>query len=70
MQTDRSATQPPRSPRPAGPRLLYARPGIVVTAERFTVGRNTWPVAEITQLRIDRGRTTGSRSGPSPCPAR
>ncbi|WFF06754.1 DUF6232 family protein [Micromonospora sp. WMMD1076] len=55
MQTDRSATQPPRSPRPAAPRLLYGRPGIVVTAERFTVGRNSWPVAEITQLRTDRG---------------
>ncbi|AXO36315.1 DUF6232 family protein [Micromonospora sp. B006] len=52
MQTDRSATQPPR---PATPKLLYARPGIVVTAERFTVGRNTWPVAEITQVRTDRG---------------
>ncbi|MFD6610787.1 DUF6232 family protein [Micromonospora chalcea] len=52
MQTDRSATQPPR---PATPKLLYARPGIVVTAERFTVGRNTWSVAEITQVRTDRG---------------
>ncbi|WFE42012.1 DUF6232 family protein [Micromonospora sp. WMMD998] len=49
MQTDRSSTHPP------APTLLYARPGIVVTGERFTVGRSTWPVAEITQLRTARG---------------
>ncbi|GAB3087862.1 DUF6232 family protein [Micromonospora schwarzwaldensis] len=52
MQTDRSATPPPRA---TAPGLLYARPGIVVTAERFTVGRTSWPVAEITQLRTARG---------------
>ncbi|MFI5836392.1 DUF6232 family protein [Micromonospora sp. NPDC051300] len=46
MQTDRPSTTPT---------LLYARPGIVVTAERFTVGRNSWPVAGITQLRTARG---------------
>lgn len=56
MQTDGSATRPPRSPKPtAAPTLLYARPGIVVTAERFTVGRNSWPVAELTQLWTTRG---------------
>ncbi|MCZ7435793.1 DUF6232 family protein [Micromonospora sp. WMMC241] len=46
MQTDRSST---------APTLLYARPGIVVTAERFSVGRTSWPVADITQLRTARG---------------
>ncbi|SCL39142.1 hypothetical protein GA0070624_6463 [Micromonospora rhizosphaerae] len=57
MQTDGSATQPPRSPKASGatPTLLYARPGIVVTAERFTVGRNSWAVAELTQLWTTRG---------------
>ncbi|MFC0031804.1 DUF6232 family protein [Micromonospora chaiyaphumensis] len=54
MQTDGSTTRPPRSPG-AGSTLLYARPGIVVTGERFTVGRNSWPVAEITQLWTTRG---------------
>ncbi|MGC4893047.1 DUF6232 family protein [Micromonospora sp. DT31] len=52
MQTDSSATPPPR---PAAPTLLYTRAGIVVTAERFTVGRNTWTVAEITHLATARG---------------
>ncbi|NES28903.1 hypothetical protein GCE86_19885 [Micromonospora terminaliae] len=55
MQTDGSSTRPPRSPGAAGSTLLYARPGIVVTGERFTVGRNSWPVAEITQLWTTRG---------------
>ncbi|MEH0936090.1 DUF6232 family protein [Micromonospora psammae] len=35
--------------------LLYARPGIVVTTERFTVGRNTFAVADLTHLRTGRG---------------
>ncbi|MFG2057065.1 DUF6232 family protein [Micromonospora sp. NPDC048930] len=55
MQTDGSTARPPRSPRAANPTLLYARPGIVVTAERFTVGRSSWPVAELTQLWTTRG---------------
>ncbi|MEV0004047.1 DUF6232 family protein [Micromonospora sp. NPDC050980] len=55
MQTDRPSTHPPRPPRPRAPTLLYARPGIVVTAERFSVGRNSWPIADITQLRTARG---------------
>lgn len=55
MQTDGSTTRPPRSPGAASSTLLYARPGIVVTGERFTVGRNSWPVAEITQLWTERG---------------
>lgn len=57
MQTDGSATHPPRSPKATGakPTLLYARPGIVVTGERFTVGRNSWPVVELTHLRTSRG---------------
>ncbi|MFU8851962.1 DUF6232 family protein [Micromonospora sp. SL1-18] len=55
MQTDGSTTRPPRPPRATAPTLLYARPGIVVTGERFTVGRNSWPVAELTQLWTTRG---------------
>ncbi|SBT46480.1 DUF6232 family protein [Micromonospora auratinigra] len=55
MQTDGSTTRPPGSPRRSAPTLLYARPGIVVTAERFTVGRTSWPVAELTRLRTARG---------------
>ncbi|TDC76258.1 hypothetical protein E1193_24185 [Micromonospora sp. KC606] len=53
MQAHRSATHPPRDP----PRrtLLYARPGIVVTTERFTVGRSSFLVAELTHLRTGRG---------------
>ncbi|MEV6369468.1 DUF6232 family protein [Micromonospora musae] len=35
--------------------LLYARPGIVVTIDRFTVGRNTYRVAHLTHLRSTRG---------------
>ncbi|MGK5440671.1 DUF6232 family protein [Micromonospora sp. URMC 105] len=53
QQADRSATRPPRSSR--GTNLLYARPGIVVTTERFTVGRNTFAVADLTHLRVGRG---------------
>ncbi|MEU8262388.1 DUF6232 family protein [Micromonospora sp. NPDC048999] len=55
MQTDGSTTRPPRSPRATAPTLLYARPGIVVTSERFNVGRNSWRVAELTQLWTARG---------------
>ncbi|MFC4146938.1 DUF6232 family protein [Micromonospora mangrovi] len=56
MQIDGSATHPPRSPKAtAAPNLLYARPGIVVTTERFTVGHRSWPVAELTQLWTTRG---------------
>ncbi|SCG44214.1 DUF6232 family protein [Micromonospora halophytica] len=53
MQAHRSATRPPRSSRRTT--LLYARPGIVVTTERFTVGRNTFAVADLTHLRTCRG---------------
>ncbi|MFE9691334.1 DUF6232 family protein [Micromonospora sp. NPDC005806] len=56
MQSDGSTTRPPRPTRAAAaPTLLYARPGIVVTAERFTVGRASWPVAELTQVWTTRG---------------
>ncbi|MEU5724336.1 MULTISPECIES: DUF6232 family protein [unclassified Micromonospora] len=55
MQSDGSTTRPPRSPQATTPTLLYARPGIVVTAERFTVGRNSWRVTELTQLWTTRG---------------
>ncbi len=52
MQTDGSTARPHRA---AHPTLLYARPGIVVTADRFTVGRTSWPVAELTHLWTTRG---------------
>ncbi|MFG1775734.1 DUF6232 family protein [Micromonospora sp. NPDC049051] len=35
--------------------LLYARPGIIVTVDRFTVGRNSWWVTELTHLQTGRG---------------
>ncbi|TDC36350.1 DUF6232 family protein [Micromonospora sp. KC213] len=53
MQAHRSATRPPRDTRRAT--LLYARSGIVVTTERFNVGRNTFLVGELTHLRTGRG---------------
>ena len=49
-----TATAAPVAEAPA-PTLLYARPGIIVTADRFTVGRNSWPVADLTHLRTTRG---------------
>lgn len=58
---DGATTRPPRPPRPAKVSaekkntLLYARPGIIVTVDRFTVGRNTWRVAELTHLHTTRG---------------
>jgi hypothetical protein len=55
VQTDGSTTRPPRPPRTTGPTLLYTRPGIVITAERFTVGRTSWAVAELTQVWTTRG---------------
>jgi hypothetical protein len=53
VQTDGSTTRPPRATKK--PILLYARPGIVITAERFTVGRSSWPVAGLTQVWTTRG---------------
>lgn len=52
-----STTRPPQSPRVTveAATLLYARPGIVVTADRFTVGRNSYPVGELTHLRTTQG---------------
>jgi hypothetical protein len=55
VQTDGSTTRPPRPAGTTKPTLLYARPGIVVTAERFTVGRTSWSVAELTQVWTTRG---------------
>ncbi|MFD0785060.1 DUF6232 family protein [Micromonospora azadirachtae] len=51
------ATTAPGSPRVTGAKntLLYARPGIVVTVDRFTVGRNTFRIADLTHLRATRG---------------
>ncbi|MFJ6198633.1 DUF6232 family protein [Micromonospora sp. NPDC092111] len=53
MQADRATTRPPRWSRSTT--LLYARPGIVVTTERFTVGRRSFAVADLTHLRTGRG---------------
>ncbi|MBW4702839.1 MULTISPECIES: DUF6232 family protein [unclassified Micromonospora] len=54
MQADRTSTRPPpRWSRPTT--LLYARPGIVVTTERFTAGRSSYAVADLTHLRTGRG---------------
>ncbi|RKN42053.1 DUF6232 family protein [Micromonospora endolithica] len=53
-----ATTRPHRTPHGPGgttDTLLYARPGIIVTVERFTVGRSSWRVAELTHLRTGRG---------------
>ncbi|MEV0153322.1 DUF6232 family protein [Micromonospora sp. NPDC050686] len=53
MQTSHRAHRGRGTPGPS--RLIYARPGIVVTVERFSVCRQSFPVAELTHLRTDRG---------------
>ncbi|MBM7082891.1 DUF6232 family protein [Micromonospora humidisoli] len=53
MQADRASTRPPHWSRPTT--LLYARPGIVVTTERFTAGHSSYAVADLTHLRTGRG---------------
>lgn len=65
------ATRQTRSSRTTAQKntLLYARPGIIVTVDRFTVGRNSWQVTELTHLQTGRARTTASRYGPSWSPA-
>ncbi|MDG4795952.1 DUF6232 family protein [Micromonospora sp. WMMD1082] len=57
MNPEGATTRPPRTPRGAGREatLLYARPGIIVTVDRFTVGRSSWRVAELTHLHSTRG---------------
>ncbi|MFI7573729.1 DUF6232 family protein [Micromonospora sp. NPDC049497] len=58
MTSRGATTRPHRAPRGPGgttDTLLYARPGIIVTVERFTVGRTSWRVAELTHLRTGRG---------------
>ncbi|GGM48051.1 hypothetical protein GCM10011608_36020 [Micromonospora sonchi] len=58
MDPDGTTTRTSRSPRDAagrGPALLYARPGIIVTADRFTVGSTSWRIAELTHLHTTRG---------------
>lgn len=51
------ATRQTRSSRTTAQKntLLYARPGIIVTVDRFTVGRNSWQVTELTHLETGRG---------------
>ncbi len=58
MDREGATTRPPPPPRGAAgkePTLLYARPGIIVTVDRFTVGRSSWRVAELTHLHTTRG---------------
>ncbi|TCB95787.1 hypothetical protein E0H26_18465 [Micromonospora zingiberis] len=58
MEREGATTRPPRSPGGAArgkPTLLYARPGIIVTADRFTVGSTSWQVGELTHLHTTRG---------------
>ncbi|MFI6264639.1 DUF6232 family protein [Micromonospora sp. NPDC051006] len=57
MNPEGATTRARRSPRVTGAKttLLYARPGIIVTVDRFTVGRNTFRIAELTHLRSTRG---------------
>ncbi|MGC5030433.1 DUF6232 family protein [Micromonospora sp. DT229] len=58
MEREGARTRPPWSPGGAAggqPTLLYARPGIIVTADRFTVGTTSWQVAELTHLQTTRG---------------
>ncbi|WP_406072411.1 DUF6232 family protein [Micromonospora sp. NBC_01638] len=47
--------RPPRTVPGARSTLLYARPGIIVTVDRFTVGRTSYWVADLTHLRTARG---------------
>ncbi|SCL66997.1 hypothetical protein GA0070606_4454 [Micromonospora citrea] len=57
MDPQPATTRQARSPGATAGRntLLYARPGIIVTVDRFTVGRNSWPVTELTHLETTRG---------------
>ncbi|PZF98446.1 DUF6232 family protein [Micromonospora endophytica] len=58
MNPEHATTRPPRSPHGGAappPTLLYARPGIIVTADRFTVGSSSWRVAELTHVHTTRG---------------
>ncbi|MEU1248727.1 DUF6232 family protein [Micromonospora arida] len=55
MNREGAKTRPPRTVPGARSTLLYARPGIIVTVDRFTVGRNSYRVADLTHLRTTRG---------------
>lgn len=55
MDREGAKTRPPRTVPGARSTLLYARPGIIVTAERFTVGRISYQVGDLTHLRTTRG---------------
>ncbi|PZF88982.1 DUF6232 family protein [Micromonospora deserti] len=58
MNPQEATARPPRSPGVTADQkstLLYARPGILVTVDRFTVGRASWQVAELTHLHTTRG---------------
>lgn len=55
MNREGASVRPPRTVPGARSTLLYARPGIIVTADRFTVGRTSYRVADLTHLRTTRG---------------
>ena len=55
MDREGATTRPPRTVAGARSTLLYARPGIIVTVDRFTVGRSSYRVADLTHLRTTRG---------------
>ena len=55
MNREGAEDAPPRTVPGARSTLLYARPGIIVTVDRFTVGRNSYRVADLTHLRTTRG---------------
>ncbi|MBM0275712.1 DUF6232 family protein [Micromonospora tarensis] len=55
MDREGAKTRRPRTVPGARTTLLYARPGIIVTVDRFTVGSISYRVAELTHLRTTRG---------------
>ncbi|MEU8219540.1 DUF6232 family protein [Micromonospora taraxaci] len=55
MERERAGTRPPRTAPGTRSTLLYARPGIIVTVDRFTAGRTSYQVADLTHLRTTRG---------------
>lgn len=55
MDREGARVRPPRTVPGARSTLLYARPGIVVTVDRFTVGRTSYRIADLTHLRTTRG---------------
>ncbi|MET8525849.1 DUF6232 family protein [Micromonospora sp. NPDC005172] len=55
MNREGATTRPQRTVPGARSTLLYARPGIIVTVDRFTVGRTSYRILDLTHLRTTRG---------------